>query len=65
MLSINLAYPESSAKPSHLQAFQYPNQLGVVCKLTNNALDPLINITDKNIKNLDPNTELLGILLVS
>jgi len=62
MLPINLAYPESSAKPSHLQAFQYPNQLGVV---TNNALDPLINITDKNIKNLDPNTELLGILLVS
>ena len=33
-----------------LQQINTPTQLGVVCKLTEGALDPLIQIIDKNTK---------------
>ncbi|PKU41591.1 hypothetical protein llap_8090 [Limosa lapponica baueri] len=39
---------------STLQQVNTPTQLGVICKFTEGALDPLIQITDKDVKENRP-----------
>ncbi|KAK4810518.1 hypothetical protein QYF61_004481 [Mycteria americana] len=43
-----------------LQQINTPTQLGVICKLTEGALDPFIQITDKDIKQNWPQHRALG-----
>ncbi|KAK4816774.1 hypothetical protein QYF61_022772 [Mycteria americana] len=43
-----------------LQQINTPTQLGVICKLTEGALDPFIQITDKDIKQNWPQLRALG-----
>ena len=42
-----------------------PTHFGVICKLTDGALDPLMQIIDKEIKQGWPNPEAWGTLLVT
>jgi len=44
------ACPDPSAEPSTLEQINAPTQLGVICKLTEGALDPLLQIIDKYVK---------------
>ncbi|KAK4815422.1 hypothetical protein QYF61_001410 [Mycteria americana] len=48
-----------------LQQINTPTQLGVVCKPSEGALDPLVQITDKDVKRTGPNTEPWGTPLVT
>ncbi|KAK4811485.1 hypothetical protein QYF61_010384 [Mycteria americana] len=48
-----------------LKQINTPAQLGVVCKLTEGALDPFVQIIDKDIKQDWPNTEPWGTPLVT
>ncbi|KAK4825630.1 hypothetical protein QYF61_001415 [Mycteria americana] len=43
-----------------LQQINTPTQLGVVCKLTEGALDPLVQIIDKDVKQNWPQHQALG-----
>ncbi|KAK4820324.1 hypothetical protein QYF61_023557 [Mycteria americana] len=43
-----------------LQQMNTPTQLGVICKLTQGALDPFVQITDKDIKQNWPQHRALG-----
>ncbi|KAK4820326.1 hypothetical protein QYF61_023559 [Mycteria americana] len=43
-----------------LQQINTPTQLGVICKLTEGALDPLVQVTDKDIKQNWPQHRALG-----
>ncbi|KAK4823964.1 hypothetical protein QYF61_008350 [Mycteria americana] len=47
-----------------LKHINTPAQLGVICKLTESALDPFVQIIDKDIKQNCPNTEPRGTPLV-
>lgn len=49
------------ALPAHISA---PTQVGITCKLSEGALDPLINSTDKTIKT-GPSNEPWGALVVT
>ncbi|KAK4806220.1 hypothetical protein QYF61_001143 [Mycteria americana] len=48
-----------------LQQINTPTQLGVICKLTEGALDPLIQIIDKDVKQDWPQHRTLGTPLVT
>lgn len=70
MQPIDPACPSPSAEPTYPQALHYllPNtlsQLGVVYKLTEGALNPLIIITDKDIEQNCPQYWPWGTLLVT
>ena len=47
---INSACPDSSVGPHYTQADDTSSQLGVICKLTENALNVLIQVINKNIE---------------
>jgi len=51
---MGLAHPDPSAKPSYPQADQHSQLIG---KLNEGVLNPLIQITDKNVKQNTANTE--------
>ncbi|KAK4817959.1 hypothetical protein QYF61_003479 [Mycteria americana] len=48
-----------------LKQINTPTQLGVICKLTEGALDPFVQIIDKDVKQNWPNTEPWGTPLVT
>lgn len=53
------AYPDRSAEPFYSQVDKHPPSLGVVWKLTEGVLSPLIKTTDKDMK-IGPNIESWG-----
>ncbi|KAK4815602.1 hypothetical protein QYF61_004817 [Mycteria americana] len=57
---IDPACPGPSAEPSSPKQFNTPTQLGVICKLTEHALNPFIQIIDKDIKQNWPQHRALG-----
>jgi len=56
-LSPLIVCPDPSAEPSYPQADQYPTRLGVICRLTEGALNPVIQIIDKVLNKTDPKTK--------